>query len=95
CSLEGVMEQGGWKGSDTLMKFYVGLKESKMDFEFLDIPREKEETWREWLIHRGFVFPSYVGSLSALMCSTVQSAGSTPRSFHDSLRVFSICFEYL
>lgn len=49
-SLESVMEQGGWKGSDTLMQFYVGLKEEKMDFEFLDIPRKKEETWREWLM---------------------------------------------
>lgn len=49
-SLECVMEQGGWKGSETLMKYYAGLKEEKMDLDFLDIKPERIMTWKEWIL---------------------------------------------
>ncbi len=49
-SLECVMEQGGWKGSETLMKYYAGLKEEKMEWEFLDKKPERIMTWKEWIL---------------------------------------------
>jgi len=48
-SIEAVMEQGGWKTPDVIMQFYAGLKESKLDAEFLDKKPKDELTWKEWL----------------------------------------------
>lgn len=48
-SIESVMEQGGWITPDVLMKYYAGLKESKLDQEFLDMKPKDELTWKEWI----------------------------------------------
>jgi len=48
-SIEAVMEQGGWKTADIITEFYAGLKESKLDTEFLDKKPEDELTWKQWL----------------------------------------------
>jgi hypothetical protein len=48
-SIEGVMQSGGWDTSDVIMAYYAGLKEEKMDLEFLDIKPDVTHTWKSWI----------------------------------------------
>lgn len=49
-SIECVSEQGGWTTTDVITDYYAGLKEEKMDQEFLDRKPEKFMTWKNWIL---------------------------------------------
>jgi len=75
-SLEAVMEQGGWKTADVIMAFYAGLKEEKLDYEFLDIPIPKKMTWKEWILE---IHPHFKQQYETLLRGIIQGTKRPPK----------------
>jgi len=82
-SLEAVMEQGGWKTADVIMGFYAGLKEEKLDYEFLDIPIPKKMTWKEWILH---LSPAFKQQYEKILRDIIQGTKRPPKTEKKTVR---------